>query len=365
MEENIINFNDYKITSRQKEIKNLSPSNKQNILYKPKGLNKQTEKLFQRNIKKISLSLLNRLKKYDSSTDRYKDISLDEIIIKNKRKENNFLENSFINGRNIKENNDIEYFKDESQKKKFKTNTSLTPYIIKRKNILENYNNNNGIIDNSRNKDESKEKKKKLYENQRDSFFKKYMSKIRENVVVFDSSGTNLSIKLDNKNTNFNLTSRENSKSKEKIRDLIENINHKNKCIRERNDNIIYNKKNIEKRVKEKSNINNFNKNENFNLNAIISEKRNESSSIINYQNNKLKLEKYQIIEPDNKENQKFICNYDDKIELKNEKQDITNSNKSAINIKHKNNINNHSHFYLIIYIIRWKIINLKKKRMK
>ena len=161
MEENIINFNDYKITSRQKEIKNLSPSNKQNILYRPKGLNKQTEKLFQRNIKKISLSLLNKIKKNESSNDKYKDISLDEIIIKNKRKEKYFLESSLINGKNIKENDDIECCKDESQKKKFKTNSNLTPYIIKRKNILENYNlNNNGIIDNSKNKDESKEKKK-------------------------------------------------------------------------------------------------------------------------------------------------------------------------------------------------------------
>ena len=346
MEENIINFNDYKITSRQKVVKNLSPSNKQSILYKPKGLNKQTEKLFQRNIKKISLSLLNRFQKYESSTDKYKDISLDEIIIKNKRKEKDFLENSFINGRNIKENDDI-CCKGESQKKKIKTNSSLTPYTIKRKNILENYNlNNNGIIDNSRNKDESKEKKNKLYENQRDSFFKKYMSKIRENVVGFESSGTNLSIKLDNKNINFNLTSRENSKSKEKIKDLIENINHKNKCIRDKNDNIIYNKKNIEKRLKEKSNNNNFNNNEKFNLNTIISENRNESSSIISNQNNKLKMEKYQVIESDYKDNEKYICNFDDKIELKNEKQNISNFNKSAINIKHKNNINNHSHYY-------------------
>ena len=345
MEENIINFNDYKITSRQKEIKNLSPSNKQNILYKPKGLNKLTEKLFQRNIKKISLSLLNRHQKYESSTDKYKDISLDEIIIKNKRKEKDFLESSFINGRNTKENDDV-CFKGESQKKKFKTNSSLTPYTIKRKNILENYNlNNNGIIDNSRNKDESKEKKNKLYENQRDSFFKKYMSKIRENVAVYESSGTNLSIKLDNKNTNFNLTSRENSKSKEKIRDLIENINHKNKCIREKNDNIVYSKKNIEKRLKEKINNNNFNKNEKFNLNTIISENKKENSSIINSQNNKLKMEKYKVIES-YKDNEKLIYNFDDKKELKNEKQNITNSNKSAINIKHKNNINNHSHFY-------------------
>ena len=333
MEENIINDNDYKITSKQKEIKNISPSNKQSIIYKPKGLNKQTEKLYQRNIKKISFSLLSKIQKFESSTDKYKDISLDEIIIKNKRKERDLLENSLNNGRNIKENDDIENCKDESQKKKFKTNNSLTPYIIKRKNILEKYNlNNNEIIDNSRNKDESKEKKNKLYENQRDSFFKKYMSKIRENVVVFESSGTNLSIKLDNKNTKYNLTSRENSKSKEKIRDLIENINHKNKCIREKNDNIIYNKKNIEKRLKEKNTNNNFYKNEKFNLNTIISENRNESSSIINNQNNKIKMDK--IIELDSKK----------------ENQNISNSNKSAINIKHKNNnniyFNNYSHFY-------------------
>ena len=341
MDENIINFNDYKIISKQKDLKNLSPSNKRSILYKPKELNKQTDKLFKRNIKKISLSLLNRLRKYESSVGKYKDISLDRIMIKNKRKEKEFFESSLSNGKNIKENDNIE-----SQKKKFKTNSSLTPYTIKRKNILENYNlNNNGITDNSRNKDESKEKKNKLYENQRDSFLKKYISKIRENVIAFESSGTNLSIKLDNKNSNFNLTSRENSKSKEKIMDLIENINHRNKCIREKNDNNIYNKKNIEKRLKEKNSNNNFNKNDNFILNTIISDNRNESSSFIYNQNNKLKMEKYQIIESE-KDNEKFNSNYDDKIEFKNEKQNIPNSNKSAINIKYKNNINNHSHLY-------------------
>ena len=229
MEEKIINNNDFKIFSKPKNTKNFSPFQKDNSLTKSKKLNEIQEKPYHRNIKKIPLSPFNQFQKNELSIDKDKNSSFDgKIKIKNKSKEKYFFKSISNEKIKLMGNGQLEMYREKTCREKNLANDNLTAYIKKRKNM------NYGIGESITNINELGDRKTKLYENQRETFFKKYMSKIRGNGYTKISSWINLSSNC-KRNSNVNLTTRDNSTSKEKIKNLIENINNgKNKYKKEK-----------------------------------------------------------------------------------------------------------------------------------
>lgn len=188
---------DQKIITKIKHIKNLSPFSR-DLSLKQRKSNESTEQ--NNNKQHGTYSPFNRNQKNNISTE--KETFLQRSSNRSRDKDNTFVRKSPIN--------------------KSKHLTYINNY--KKKNINEN--NNYGVLENNKNMEEI-EKKKKLYENQREvPFFRKYIDKIRENgLAESQTSGNRPSVGKNNYN---NYSYRENTRNRDKIRDLIENINNKN-----------------------------------------------------------------------------------------------------------------------------------------
>ena len=124
-------------------------------------------------------------------------------------------------------------------------NKSKNKTTHKNKKTREYDNNNYQIIDSSRNKDDSIDKKSNIYENQRENFFNKYMTKARENgleeVPNYENKNPEKKPSPDFSHINNN----------EKIMDLIEIIKNKNKKYEDSNNiNYYSNKPNLNNRKK-------------------------------------------------------------------------------------------------------------------
>jgi hypothetical protein len=188
---------DQKIITKIKHIKNLSPFSRDLSLKKRKS-NESTEQ--NNNKPHGTYSPFHRNQKNNISTE--KETFQQRSSNRSRDKDNNLARKSPIN--------------------KSKHLTYINNY--KKKNVNES--NNYGVLENNKNMEEI-EKKKKLYENQREvPFFRKYIDKIRENgLAESQTSGNRPSIGKNNYN---NYSYRENTRNRDKIRDLIENINNKN-----------------------------------------------------------------------------------------------------------------------------------------
>ena len=188
---------DQKIITKIKHIKNLSPFNR-DLSLKQRKSNELTEQ--NNNKPHDTYSPFNRNQKNNISTE--KETFVQRSSNRSRDKDNTVIRKSPIN--------------------KSKHLTYINNY--RKKNINEN--NNYGVLENNKNMEEI-EKKKKLYENQREvPFFRKYIDKIRENGLAENqTSGNRPSIGKNNYN---NYSYRENTRNRDKIRDLIENINNKN-----------------------------------------------------------------------------------------------------------------------------------------
>ena len=246
-----------------------------------------------------------RKKKSDESNEKNNYINIDN--------NNKNISNSIFNHNQKQIPTEKDLFRDRTNKNESKEkeknrslnnsinrSKNLTPLIHKyrKKNFYSN-NNNIGIVDFSKNTDDSIDKKNKLYENQREpSFLNKYMAKIRENGTY-------------EKNENGNLTYRENSRTKENIRLLIENINKKKS---RENINNIKDDENEHLNKENKFN-NNFynNKSRNNELNNLISQS-NES----NKDNKNISFNEDNDIINDNKEQEEIIDNKEDLITIDN-----------------------------------------------
>ena len=241
---------DQKIITKIKQIKNLSPFSR-DLSLKQRKSNESSEK--NNNKQHGTYSPFNRNQKKNISTE--KEIFFQRSSNRSREKDNNFVRKSPIN--------------------KSKHLTYINNY--KKKNINES--NNYGVLENNKNMEEI-DKKKKLYENQRElPFFRKYIDKIRENgLAESQTSGNRPSVGKNNIN---NYSYRENTRNRDKIRDLIENINNKNnrsnrirKYNEEKEDNQIidnYTSKNSkDKYYKRDLKSDSKNINDNDNKNTII-----------------------------------------------------------------------------------------------
>ena len=170
-----------KIITKIKNIKNLSPFSR-DLSLKQRKSNESNEQ--NNNKKHGTYSPFNRNQKNNISTE--KEIFFHRSSNRSKDKDNNFVRKSPIN---------------------------------KSKHLTY-------IMENNKNMEEI-DKKKKLYENQREKpFFRKYIDKIRENGLAdTQNSSSRPSVGKNNYN---NYSYRENTRNRDKIRDLIENINNKN-----------------------------------------------------------------------------------------------------------------------------------------
>ena len=188
---------------KKKYIRNLSPFHK-DYLTKKKTSKEMPEEI---HYYKNNLHLNESLSPFNKQqyTARENDLFYDKMQLRNKSKNS-------------------------TSKNKSKV---LTPFMNKYRKKNFDYQNYSSFLDNSRNKDDSIDKKNKLYENQRESFFNRYMLKMRESGLEDVPNYENKSQDKPNKAT---YTYNGNLKNREKIKELIENINNKNKRYEEKRD---------------------------------------------------------------------------------------------------------------------------------
>ena len=213
------------LINKIKCIKRLSPINKEQYLKKIESdemKEKNNYNNYDNNNKKSSYNYIQK------PNSKEKDLFKDKIGKKEKEKSSS-LNNSVNKSKN------------------------LTPLIHKhRKKQLNHYENNIGLIDNQKNIDDSIDKRQNIYENQRKpSFFKQYIAKMRESE---DEEEKNFTKRTKNKSGAGNYSHRDNSRTRENLRNLIENI--KRKKAGEKNDDYYlynhYNKLQKDKKKKEK-----------------------------------------------------------------------------------------------------------------
>ena len=347
MEDKNINEKSQKIINKIKYIKNLSPSNKDNLLRKKISEEKNDKNNnnidFNNNIKKVSLSPFSytHIQK-PASTE--KELFRERIRRKSKEKE---IEKNSIN-----------------------KSKNLTPLIhkYKKKNFYDGRN-NSGL---AKNMDESIEKKNKLYENQREpSFLNKYMAKIRENEM---GEGKNYDNKNEERKMNGNYSYRGNSKNKENIMDLIdimykqyqqnkkkpeneignENLNNNNnKDIDQEGGNEVmrnnvmndFEEKNIQNNDDEQKcagdlNDENDNNLKNINNNECLNEENNEIENVIFEKEDDITFSKKA------KENNNDIKNQKKTHEKIKSSNDIGNNNYQKIQFKNNNKLDDLNFFF-------------------
>ena len=184
------------IITKIKNIKNLSPFNRE-LSIKKRSSNELSNQN-NNNFIKLSYSPFNHKEKQISTE---KEIFHERLSDKNKEKEKNFLRKSPVN----------------------KTKNTFKKKSLKDNNV----NNNYAVYESNKNMDESMEKKKKLYENQREKpFFQKYIKKIRETELAEEPVYSNITSGRPKNIINYSY--REKNRNRDKIKDLIENINNKN-----------------------------------------------------------------------------------------------------------------------------------------
>ena len=269
------NERNQKIIDKIKSIKNISPSNKE--LFKKKISDEANDKISYnnypfktQNISKVSFSPFNHNKK---SISTEKELFRGKQKNKSKDKEKNRTKNNSTN-----------------------KSKNLTPLIhkYKKKNFYDIYHNNEVV------RDESIDKKNKLYENQRKpSFLKKYIAQIKDN----GTGERKVSVdKLGRENEDINNYSfRKNSKQNDSFKNLIENYKNLRPNIEENNG-----KKETEKineQDKEEKILLNQLKNRSFNKKKVINiieneENKKERKSFIKNKNNpqNINYEKNSII---------------------------------------------------------------------